>query len=59
MNVGAGSLPIVRAIATAHGATLTTRARFVGGMHVQVSFPVGGATAIRETHATEAGAGVV
>jgi signal transduction histidine kinase len=32
-------LPIVRAIATAHGATLATRARPAGGMHVQVSFP--------------------
>jgi signal transduction histidine kinase len=34
-------LPIVRAIATAHGATLTTRARPGGGLHVQVSFPAG------------------
>jgi signal transduction histidine kinase len=32
-------LPIVRAIATAHGATLATRARPAGGMQVQVSFP--------------------
>jgi signal transduction histidine kinase len=33
-------LPIVDAIATAHGATLTARPRTGGGLHVQVSFPV-------------------
>jgi signal transduction histidine kinase len=32
-------LAIVRAIATAHGATLTTRSRPGGGMHVEVRFP--------------------
>jgi signal transduction histidine kinase len=36
-------LAIVRAIASAHGATLTTRARVGGGMQVQVSFPADGA----------------
>jgi signal transduction histidine kinase len=34
-------LSIARAIATAHGATLTTRARPEGGLHIQVSFPAG------------------
>lgn len=33
-------LAIVDAIATAHGATLTARARAGGGLHVRVSFPV-------------------
>jgi signal transduction histidine kinase len=32
-------LSIVAAIATAHGATLTTHARPDGGLHIQVSFP--------------------
>ena len=32
-------LSIVKAIATAHGATLTTRARPQGGLAVEVSFP--------------------
>jgi signal transduction histidine kinase len=32
-------LAIVRAIATAHGATLTAHARPEGGLDVQVSFP--------------------
>jgi signal transduction histidine kinase len=32
-------LSIVRAIATAHGATLTVRARREGGLAVEVSFP--------------------
>jgi signal transduction histidine kinase len=34
-------LSIVAAIATAHGATLTTRARPEGGLHIQVSCPAG------------------
>ena len=44
-------LPIVRAIATAHGAALTTRARPDGGLHVQVSFPADTVIARREPHA--------
>ncbi len=34
-------LSIVRAIATAHGATLTTHARPEGGLDIEVSFPAG------------------
>jgi signal transduction histidine kinase len=34
-------LSIVRAIATAHGAAIDARARPEGGLHIQVSFPVG------------------
>jgi signal transduction histidine kinase len=50
-------LPIVRAIATAHGATLTTRARRGGGMHVQVSFPAPGiAVTHRDPGTAEVGA---
>ncbi len=50
-------LPIVRAIATAHGATLSSRARAEGGLHVQVSFPADGAAiAWREPRSHEAGA---
>jgi signal transduction histidine kinase len=53
-------LPIVRAIATAHGAALTTRARPGGGLHVEVSFPVSKAVAAQQdSRAAEAGAGVV
>jgi hypothetical protein len=53
-------LPIVRAIATAHGATLTTRARAEGGLHVEVSFPADGdAIAWREPRDAEVGAGVM
>jgi signal transduction histidine kinase len=49
-------LPIVRAIAVAHGATLATRARPEGGLHVQVSFPVSEAAATqREPQAAEVG----
>jgi signal transduction histidine kinase len=33
-------LSIVRAIATAHGATIAAHARPEGGLHIQVSFPV-------------------
>ena len=51
-------LPIVRAIATAHGATLSTRAQPEGGLHVQVSFPADSAIARREPQAAEAWAGV-
>jgi signal transduction histidine kinase len=40
-------LAIVQAIATAHGATLTVRARPGGGLHVEVSFPAGGAATIQ------------
>jgi signal transduction histidine kinase len=36
-------LSIVRAITTAHGATLTAHARPEGGLHIEVSFPPGGA----------------
>jgi signal transduction histidine kinase len=32
-------LSIVRAIATAHGATIAAHARPEGGLHIQVSFP--------------------
>jgi signal transduction histidine kinase len=32
-------LPIVRAIATAHGAALTTHAQAEGGLHIQATFP--------------------
>jgi signal transduction histidine kinase len=35
-------LSIVAAIATAHGAALTTRAQPQGGLHIQVSFPATG-----------------
>ena len=53
-------LPIVRAVATAHGATLSTRARPGGGLHVQVSFPVGcAAITQQDSCAIEAGPGVV
>jgi len=53
-------LPIVRAVATAHGAALSTRARPGGGLHVQVSFPVGGAAITQQdSRAIEAGPGVV
>ena len=49
-----------RAIATAHGAALTTRARPGGGLHVEVSFPVSKAVAAQQdSRAAEAGAGVV
>jgi signal transduction histidine kinase len=34
-------LSIVRAIATAHGADVTARARPEGGLHIEVSFPAG------------------
>jgi signal transduction histidine kinase len=34
-------LSLVAAIATAHGATITTCARPEGGLHIQVSFPAG------------------
>jgi signal transduction histidine kinase len=59
---GAGhglGLPIVRAIATAHGATLITRARPEGGLHVQVSFPADIVIARREQQAAEVWAGVM
>jgi signal transduction histidine kinase len=36
-------LSIVRAITTAHGATLTAHARPEGGLHIEVSFPPGAA----------------
>jgi signal transduction histidine kinase len=50
-------LPIVRAVATAHGATLTTRARAEGGLQVQVCFPAVGAPAARqEAHTAAASA---
>jgi signal transduction histidine kinase len=53
-------LAIVRAIANAHGATLTTRARPGGGMHIQVSFPASGdAITHRDPCAVEAGVGVM
>ena len=53
-------LPIVRAIAAAHGAALATRARRGGGMHVQVSFPASGAAVTRrEPQAAEARTGVM
>jgi signal transduction histidine kinase len=53
-------LPIVRAVATAHGAALSTRARPGGGLDVQVSFPVGGAAITQQdSRAIEAGSGVV
>jgi signal transduction histidine kinase len=53
-------LPIVRAIAVAHGATLTTRARPEGGLRVEVRFPVGDASiSSREPHAAEVGAGII
>jgi signal transduction histidine kinase len=52
-------LPIVCAIATAHGATFATRARPEGGLHVEVSFPVGASIARREPQAAEVGAGVM
>jgi signal transduction histidine kinase len=53
-------LPIVRAIAAAHGATLTTRARPGGGMHVQVSFPASGAAITqREPQTAEARTGIM
>jgi signal transduction histidine kinase len=53
-------LPVVRAIATAHGATFTTRARSGGGLQVQVSFPAEGAAVTqREPRAAKAGAGVM
>jgi signal transduction histidine kinase len=32
-------LAIVRAIADAHGATLTARSRPEGGLHIEVTFP--------------------
>jgi signal transduction histidine kinase len=48
-------LAIVRAIATAHGATLTARARPGGGMHAQVRFPTRGA-AITQWEPRTAGA---
>jgi HAMP domain-containing protein len=49
-------LAIVRAIATAHGGTLTARARPGGGMHVQVRIPASGAASTqRELRTTEAG----
>ena len=35
-------LSIVRAIATAHGATLTAHARPEGGLHIEVTFPAAG-----------------
>ena len=41
-NAGEGfglGLCIVRAVATAHGASLTTEARLGGGLHVEVRFP--------------------
>jgi signal transduction histidine kinase len=34
-------LSIVRAIATAHSADVTARARPEGGLHIEVSFPAG------------------
>ena len=34
-------LSIVRAIATAHGADVSARARPEGGLHIEVSFPAG------------------
>src|ERR1700684_3411922 len=43
-------LAIVRAIATAHGAALATRARRGGGMHVQVSFPASEAAVTQRSH---------
>jgi signal transduction histidine kinase len=53
-------LAIVCAIADAHGATLTTRARPGGGLHIQVSFPAGGAAITQQDSRTvEAGAGVM
>ncbi len=53
-------LPIVRAIAAAHGAALATRARRGGGMHVQVSFPASGAAATRrEPQTAEARTGIM
>jgi len=53
-------LPIVRAIATAHGAALTIRAQPGGGLHIQVSFPAGGAAiSQQDSRAAEAGASVM
>jgi signal transduction histidine kinase len=52
-------LPIVRAIATAHGATLSTRARAEGGLHVQVSFPADTVITRQEPQAAEVWAGVM
>jgi signal transduction histidine kinase len=52
-------LPIVCAIATAHGATLTTRARPEGGLLVEVVFPAGASNARREPQAAGVGAGVM
>jgi signal transduction histidine kinase len=53
-------LPIVRAIATAHGATLTTRARPEGGLHVEVQFPAAGASVAQlEPQAAEVRMGVM
>jgi signal transduction histidine kinase len=52
-------LAIVGAIAIAHGATLTTRARPEGGLHVEVRFPADTAIARRESQAAEAWAGVL
>jgi signal transduction histidine kinase len=53
-------LAIVRAIATAHGGTLTARVRPGGGMHVQVRIPASGAAVTqREPHTAEARTGVM
>jgi signal transduction histidine kinase len=53
-------LAIVRAIAAAHGAALTARARPGGGLHVQVSFPASGATVTqRKPDTAEAEMGVM
>jgi len=50
-------LAIARSIATAHGGTLTARARPSGGMHVQVRIPADGVpVAQREPGTAEAGA---
>jgi signal transduction histidine kinase len=52
-------LPIVRAIAVAHGACLTARARPEGGLHIEVSFLADDAAIARQQpHAAEAGVGV-
>jgi signal transduction histidine kinase len=52
-------LPIVRAIAVAHGACLTARARPEGGLHIEVSFLADDAAIARQQpHAAEAVVGV-
>jgi signal transduction histidine kinase len=50
-NAGEGhglGLCIVRAVAIAHGASLTTEARLGGGLHVEVRFPPAGVTPERD-----------